>query len=34
MKLMQQGIRLPLTPLSANYHEVVRGAMAQAGINA
>jgi len=34
MKLMQQGIRLPLTPLSANYHEVVRDAMAQAGINA
>jgi hypothetical protein len=34
MKLMQHGIRLPLTPLSANYYEVVRGAMAQAGINA
>jgi 4-hydroxy-tetrahydrodipicolinate synthase len=34
MKLMQHGIRLPLTPLSANYHEVVRDAMAQAGINA
>ena len=34
MKLMQHGIRLPLTPLSAEYHERVRAAMKQAGINA
>lgn len=29
--LMQGGIRLPLTPLSAQYHELVREAMKQAG---
>jgi 4-hydroxy-tetrahydrodipicolinate synthase len=34
MKLMQHGIRLPLTPLSAEFHERVRAAMKQAGINA
>ena len=33
MKLMKHGIRLPLTPLAAEYHERVRGAMKQAGIN-
>jgi 4-hydroxy-tetrahydrodipicolinate synthase len=32
MGLMKGGIRLPLTPLSANYHDLVRGAMLQAGI--
>jgi 4-hydroxy-tetrahydrodipicolinate synthase len=34
MKLIKPGIRLPLTQLSANYHEVVRAAMLQAGIHA
>ena len=34
MRLMQAGIRLPLTPLSANFHEPVRAAMLQAGIDA
>jgi 4-hydroxy-tetrahydrodipicolinate synthase len=34
MKLINSGIRLPLTPLSANYHEAVSAAMRQAGINA
>jgi 4-hydroxy-tetrahydrodipicolinate synthase len=34
MKLMQPGIRLPLTPLSENFHEPVRAAMRQAGIDA
>jgi 4-hydroxy-tetrahydrodipicolinate synthase len=34
MKLMQHGIRLPLTPLSAEFYERVRAAMKQAGINA
>ncbi len=32
MGLMKGGIRLPLTPLSANCHDVVRDAMRQAGI--
>ncbi|MCW5604467.1 MAG: 4-hydroxy-tetrahydrodipicolinate synthase [Burkholderiales bacterium] len=32
MGLMRVGIRLPLTPLSAEYHERVRNAMLQAGI--
>ncbi len=32
MGLLKGGIRLPLTPLSANYHDLVRGAMLQAGI--
>jgi 4-hydroxy-tetrahydrodipicolinate synthase len=34
MKLIKSGIRLPMTPLSANFHEQVRAAMQQAGINA
>ena len=34
MKLIKSGIRLPLTQLSANYHEAVSAAMLQAGINA
>jgi 4-hydroxy-tetrahydrodipicolinate synthase len=34
MKLMKPGIRLPLTPLSENFHEAVRAAMLQAGIDA
>ena len=29
---IQSGIRLPLTPLSAGFHDLVRDAMAQAGI--
>ncbi|MDB5811682.1 MAG: dihydrodipicolinate synthase [Betaproteobacteria bacterium] len=33
MKLMKPGIRLPLTPLPASFHERVRAAMKQAGIN-
>jgi 4-hydroxy-tetrahydrodipicolinate synthase len=32
--LMQGGIRLPLTPLSPQYHELVREAMQQAGVAA
>jgi len=32
MGLMEGGIRLPLTPLSPEYHERVRGAMRQAGL--
>jgi len=32
MGLIEPGIRLPLLPLSANFHEVVREAMRQAGI--
>jgi 4-hydroxy-tetrahydrodipicolinate synthase len=32
--LIRGGIRLPLTPLSAQYHELVRAAMLQAGIAA
>ncbi len=34
MKLMKQGIRLPLTPLAPENYERVRAAMKQAGINA
>lgn len=34
MKLIKQGIRLPLTPLGDGYHERVRAAMREAGINA
>jgi hypothetical protein len=30
--LIEPGIRLPLVPLSANFHDVVREAMRQAGI--
>ena len=32
MGLVKGGIRLPLTPLSASFHDLVRGAMLQAGI--
>lgn len=32
MGLIPAGIRLPLTPLAEQYHDVVRGAMKQAGI--
>jgi len=32
MGLIEPGIRLPLVPLSANFHEIVRDAMRQAGI--
>ena len=32
MGLIEPGIRLPLVPLSANFHEIVREAMRQAGI--
>jgi 4-hydroxy-tetrahydrodipicolinate synthase len=34
MGLIEAGIRLPLVPLSANFHEIVREAMRQAGIQA
>ena len=33
MKLIEHGIRLPLTPLSDSYHKPVRAAMREAGIN-
>jgi len=33
MGLIRDGIRLPLTPLAANYHDLVRDAMRQAGIS-
>lgn len=32
MGLIKAGIRLPLVPLSENFHETVRAAMRQAGI--
>lgn len=32
MKMIGLAIRLPLTPLSGNYHEIVRGSMKQAGV--
>jgi 4-hydroxy-tetrahydrodipicolinate synthase len=32
MGLIKGGIRLPLTPLSTGYHDLVRDAMRQAGI--
>lgn len=32
MGLIGRGIRLPLTPLSAPYHDIVRGALKQAGV--
>ena len=32
MGLIQGGIRLPLTPLSSSFHDLLRGAMEQAGI--
>jgi len=33
MKLIKPGIRLPLTPLAGNWHERVRAAMREAGID-
>lgn len=33
MGLIDQGIRLPLTPLAAEFHQAVRAAMVSAGIN-
>jgi 4-hydroxy-tetrahydrodipicolinate synthase len=32
MRLMEPGIRLPLTPLSSSFHDLLRGAMEQADI--
>lgn len=32
MGMIGRGIRLPLTPLSAPYHDIVRGALKQAGV--
>jgi 4-hydroxy-tetrahydrodipicolinate synthase len=32
MGLMETGIRLPLTPLSSSFHDLLRGAMEQAGV--
>jgi 4-hydroxy-tetrahydrodipicolinate synthase len=32
MGLIEGGIRLPLTPLSSSFHDLLRGAMEQAGI--
>lgn len=34
MGLIDGGIRLPLTPLSSSFHDLLRGAMEQAGISA
>ncbi|MEO8004736.1 MAG: 4-hydroxy-tetrahydrodipicolinate synthase [Betaproteobacteria bacterium] len=34
MDLIGEGIRLPMTPLSSSFHEGLRGAMEQAGIDA
>ena len=34
MGLMEGGIRLPLTPLSSSFHDLLRGAMEQAEIKA
>jgi 4-hydroxy-tetrahydrodipicolinate synthase len=34
MGLIKGGIRLPLTPLSSSFHDLLRGAMEQAGIGA
>ncbi len=31
MGLIEGGIRLPLTPLSSSFHDLLRGAMEQAG---
>jgi 4-hydroxy-tetrahydrodipicolinate synthase len=33
MGLIEGGIRLPLTPLSSSFHDLLRGAMEQAGIS-
>lgn len=32
MGMMQSGIRLPLAPLAAEYHDIVRGALKEAGV--
>ena len=32
MKLIESGIRLPLTPLSGTHHDTLRAAMRRAGI--
>ena len=32
MGMIGSGIRLPLTPLSSSFHDLLRGAMEQAGI--
>jgi 4-hydroxy-tetrahydrodipicolinate synthase len=32
MGMMPAGIRLPLVPLAAEYHETVRGALREAGL--
>jgi 4-hydroxy-tetrahydrodipicolinate synthase len=34
MGMISAGIRLPLTPLSSSFHDLLRGAMEQAGIAA
>jgi 4-hydroxy-tetrahydrodipicolinate synthase len=34
MGLIGGGIRLPLTPLSSSFHNLLRGAMEQAGVAA
>ena len=34
MGLIRGGIRLPLTPLSSSFHDLLRGAMEQAGLTA
>jgi 4-hydroxy-tetrahydrodipicolinate synthase len=34
MDLIRGGIRLPLTPLSSSFHDLLRGAMEQAGLRA
>lgn len=34
MGLIEGGIRLPLTPLSSSFHDLLRGAMEQAGVSA
>ncbi len=33
MGLVGMGIRLPLTPLASQYHELIKGALSEAGIN-
>jgi 4-hydroxy-tetrahydrodipicolinate synthase len=32
MGLIENGIRLPLTPLSAQHHETIRAALHEAGV--
>jgi len=33
MGMIPSGLRLPLAPLSQQYHETVRAALAEAGVN-